>query len=62
MESNDYAGIELRDFAVEDAERHRGEEEARPKESELSLLKRFWTSHVRITIDEEASRDHLGEE
>ena len=52
--------VELRDLAVDAAERHRAEEEARIEKPEGWSLKRFWTSHIRITIEEEESRDHLG--
>lgn len=52
--------VELRDLAVDAAERRRAEEEAPIEEPEAWSFRGFWKSHIRITIEEEESRDHLG--
>ncbi len=58
-------GIELRDFAVEHAERQIAEsiadlEQLERRRSECSGWRRFWRTYVRITIHEAECRDHLG--
>lgn len=48
--------VELRDFA----EPQNAEEGAKAKVAWSSSLSHFWKTYVRITIDEEDCRDHLG--
>jgi len=62
-------GIELRDFAFEDVAQapvHRRTIELpvkkEVKQADKSALRRFWSTHVRLTIEEAACRDHLGTE
>lgn len=53
-------GIELRDFAVFPPERQSTDDTVKTDLAKLSPFWRFWRTHVRITIDEAACRDHLG--
>ena len=56
--------VELRDFAADStAPGHNGKEErrlSRVEKIKKSAFWRFWETHIRITIDEVACRDHLG--
>ena len=60
-------GIELRDFAFEDVaqapvhERTLGLPVKKAvDQADKSAIRRFWSAHVRLTIEEAACRDHLG--
>ena len=60
MASDGRDGVELRDFAVEgqtDGQKSVVVLDAQPATWPTG---RFWSDHVRITIEEAASRDHLG--
>lgn len=51
----------MRDFAIEAAtSTNASESQSRPSPSSDGLPKSFWTKHIRITIEEDESRDHLG--
>lgn len=52
-------GIELRDFAYQPRQKQdTGNSTPKPDQGSSRLVK-FWKKHIRITIEEAASRDHL---
>jgi len=60
-------GIELRDFAFEDVAQAPVHERTlelpvkkEVQQADKSAVRRFWSTHVRLTIEEAACRDHLG--